>query len=278
MAIGSALAWALTSVAMRPIAGRALWWSSLLRMLVCAALLAIYAWPSGALQQALTAPPIAYVFLLGSTLCSMGIGDSLYFLSSARIGVARALPIAASFPLLTAGGALLILHEPLTPAVLAGTILVVAAVALIAGERVTDGKQTDPLGLILAGVTACFWAASGLFLGPALQYVDPIAGNMIRFPTASLLFIGYLAVVRPAEQLNARLVWLTLAAAVGTLLSALMFLGGLAGAGVARGVALNATSPVFSAIFAALLLGERVTGRVGAGIVASVVGTILLVI
>jgi drug/metabolite transporter (DMT)-like permease len=39
MAIGSAVAWALTSVAMRPIASRALWRSSLLRMLMCAALL-----------------------------------------------------------------------------------------------------------------------------------------------------------------------------------------------------------------------------------------------
>src|SRR3954452_12561408 len=93
LAIGSALAWALTSVAMRPIAGRALWRSSLLRMLVCTGLLALYAYPSGALLEAVTAPPAAYLLLLGSTICSMGVGDSLYFLSAARIGVARALPI-----------------------------------------------------------------------------------------------------------------------------------------------------------------------------------------
>lgn len=60
--------------------------------------------------------------------------------------------------------------------------------------------------------------------------------------------------------------------------AALMFLGALANAGVARGVALNATSPVFSAIFAALLLGERVSRRVAVGIISSVVGTILLVV
>jgi drug/metabolite transporter (DMT)-like permease len=39
LAIGSALAWALTSVAMRPMAGRALWRSSVLRMLICTGLL-----------------------------------------------------------------------------------------------------------------------------------------------------------------------------------------------------------------------------------------------
>src|SRR5215216_2422224 len=114
MAIGSAVAWALTSVAMRPIAGRALWRSSLLRMIVCALLLALYAAPTGALINAVSAPPMAYLFLLGSTICSMGVGDSLYFLSAARIGVARALPIAATFPLFTAAGAVILLNEPLT--------------------------------------------------------------------------------------------------------------------------------------------------------------------
>lgn len=277
-AIGSALTWALTSVVMRPIAGRALWTSSLLRMLVCAALLAVYAAPTGALERAISAPPLAYLLLLGSTLCSMGIGDSLYFLAAARIGVARALPIAAAFPLISTAGAVLVLHEPPTSALIIGTILVVVAVALIAGDRVRDGKRPDVLGLLLAGLAACMWAGSGLFLGPALQLVDPITGNMIRFPIASGLFVIYLAVVQPSERLDGRLVWLSLAAAVGTLASALMFLGGIASAGVARGVALNATSPAFSAIFAALLLRERVSRRVAIGIVASVVGTILLVV
>jgi drug/metabolite transporter (DMT)-like permease len=278
LAIGSAVAWALTAVAMRPIASRALWRSSLLRMLMCAALLAMYAWPSGALQRAISAPPEAFLLLLGSTICSMGVGDSLYFVSAARIGVARALPIAAAFPLLTTLGAVALLHEALTPALLLGTGLVVGAVALIAGDRVRDGHRTEPLGVLLAGLAACMWAASGLFLGPALQLVDPIEGNMIRFPMAAAMFVVYLAFARPGEQLDARLMWLTVAAAVGTLASALMFLGGITGAGVARGVALNATSPVFSAVFAALLLGERVSQRVALGIGASAVGTILLVI
>jgi drug/metabolite transporter (DMT)-like permease len=245
---------------------------------VCAGLLAAYAWPTGALERALTAPPLAYLLLLGSTLCSMGIGDSLYFLAAARIGVSRALPIAAAFPLLTTVGAVLFLSEPPTAALIVGTSLVVGAVALIAGDRIRDGKRPDALGLLWAGLAACMWAGSGLFLGPALQLVDPLAGNMIRFPIAAVLFVGYLAVMRPAERINARMVWLSVLSAVGTLASALMFLSGIDSAGVARGVALNATSPVFSAILAALLLRERVSRRVAVGIVASVVGTILLVV
>jgi len=278
LAIGSAMAWALTSVAMRPIAGRALWRSSVLRMIICTALLAAYAWPQGALGRVLEAPPVAWLWLLGSTLCSMVIGDSLYFLAASRIGVARALPIASSFPLLTTLGAVVLLDEVLTLPLLLGSTMVVTAVALIGGERARDGGRNDVVGLLLAGLATCMWAGSGLFLGPALRLLDPIAGNMIRFSLATVLFTAYVGIARPIERMSARLIWLSVLAAIGTLASALMFLGGIAGAGVARGVALNATSPVFSAVLAALILRERVSRRTALGIASSVLGTILLVL
>jgi drug/metabolite transporter (DMT)-like permease len=88
----------------------------------------------------------------------------------------------------------------------------------------------------------------------------------------------YVAAVRPAEDLTRRLVWLSLAAAIGTLASASLFLAGMQLAGVARGVALNATSPVFSAVLAVTLLRERVTCRTAIGIASSVLGTVLLVV
>jgi len=60
LAIGSAVAWALTSVAMRPVIASALWSSSLLRLLVCTVLLAAYAIPTGVLERAAAAPPEAW--------------------------------------------------------------------------------------------------------------------------------------------------------------------------------------------------------------------------
>jgi drug/metabolite transporter, DME family len=277
-AIGSAVAWAFTTIAMRPIAGQALWRSSVLRMLVCTVLLAAYGWPSGALARILEAPPSAWLWLLASTLCSMVVGDTLYFMAAARIGVARALPIASSFPLLTTVGAVVTLGETPTPALIVGSLLVVLAVALIGGERVRGGGRIDLVGLVLAGLAACLWASSGLLLGQALRLLDPVAANMVRFPVAAILFTVYVSAVRPAERLTRRLVWLSLVAAVGTLASASLFLAGIEAAGVARGVALNALSPVFSAVLAAALLREGVSRRTAIGIVSSVLGTVLLVV
>jgi drug/metabolite transporter, DME family len=278
LAIGSAIAWALTSVAMRPVAGRALWRSSVLRTLLCALALAVWAVPTGLIASIQHADPRALAFLLGSTLCSIVIGDSLYFLAAARIGVARALPIASSFPLLTTIGAVALLGEALTPALLLGSAMVVLGVTLVGGERAPWSGRNDPLGLVLAGLAACMWAGSGLFLGPALQSLDPVAANLVRFPIATVFFLGYLVLLKPPERLNTRIVWLSVAAAVGTLASAMLFLGGISGAGVARGVALNATAPIFSAILAVLLLKEQLSRRAGLGIACSVLGTVFLVI
>ncbi len=119
-------------------------------MLVCTGLLAAYAWPTGALERAVTAPPIAWLWLLGSTMCSMVTGDSLYFMAAARIGVARALPIASAFPLLTTLGAVVLLNEPPTAALIGGSALVVVAVALIGGERARGSGRIDVIGLLLA--------------------------------------------------------------------------------------------------------------------------------
>jgi DME family drug/metabolite transporter len=263
---------------MRAIAGRALWRSSVLRSLLCALALAIYAWPAGLISQIQHAEPQAFVWLLGSTLCSIVVGDSLYFLAAARIGVARALPIASSFPLLTTIGAVTLLGEVLTPGLLAGSALIVAGVALVGGDRAHASGRSEPVGLVLAGLAACMWAGSGLFLGPALQLLDPVAANLVRFPIATLFFAGYVALSRPSEELNRRLLWLTAAAAAGTLGSAMMFLGGISGAGVARGVALNATAPMFSAVLAVVLLKERLSRRAALGVGCSVLGTVLLVL
>src|SRR6187549_2576414 len=124
---------------MRPIAGRALWRSSVLRMLVCAVFLAAYAWPTGTFDRILTGTPVAWLWVLGSTMSSMVVGDSLYFLAAHRIGVARALPIASAFPLLTTAGAVVVLNETPSAPLLLGSALVVLAVALIGGERAPGG-------------------------------------------------------------------------------------------------------------------------------------------
>jgi DME family drug/metabolite transporter len=117
-------------------------------------MLVAYALPAGLFGRILAAEPQAFAWLLGSALSSIVVGDSIYFLASTRIGVARALPIASSFPLLTTLGAVTLLGEAFTVALLAGSVLVVLGVALIGGERARASGRNDPVGLALAGLAA----------------------------------------------------------------------------------------------------------------------------
>ena len=276
--IGSALAWAATTIVMRPLASRNLLWSSVIRMTLSSLLIVVYGFATGALERALTSPPAVWGWLLGSLLSSLVIGDTLYFLASARIGVARALPIASSFPLLAGIGAVLLLGEPFTATLAAGIVLVVLGVAAVGGARPSSGAAPDPLGLALAGAAAVGWACSGLFLAPALQLTDPVTANAVRFPLATILFGAMLLVKRPPLHLPARHQPLALVAGLGTFAASLLYVTSVGAIGVARAVPLNAMAPVFSALLAARFLHERVTPRMILGIALSVSGSVLLVL
>jgi len=281
LALGSAVVWALTAIAMRPIAGQSLLHASLIRMLVGSAILLAYAWPTGAIERALAAPTSGWLWLAGSTLSSLVVGDSFYFAASARIGVARALPIASAFPLFGTAGAVLLRGEPATVPLVLGTILVVLGVGVIVAERPPGarnwGKHVDHLGAVLAGLAALGWASSGLQLDAALDVLDPVAANLIRFPLGTAVFAAICLVRQPAGALSGAERWLAVAAGVGTVGAAQLFVGAIDATGPARAIALNATSPVFGAILAAWLLHEKVTPRGMLGIASCVLGSMLLV-
>lgn len=282
VALASAVTWALTTAAMRPIGARALLLASAVRMVSAALVALLYGWPTGALERALAAPPSLWALLFGSVLLALVVGDSLFFIACSRVGIARALPIASSFPLLTTAGAVVFLDEPLTLALGVGCVLVVLGVASIAGDRapaVPGAGGTDRLGLALAALTACTWATNGLLMRPALDLLDPTATTAVRFSLSALVFAAIAAVrlCRSPARLTRRQVALAAGAGLTNVSSSLLFLTGITLIGVARTVALNATAPIFSAVLGVTLLRERASRRVWLGIALTVGGSALLV-
>jgi drug/metabolite transporter (DMT)-like permease len=281
LALGSALVWALTTIAMRPIAGHALLNASLVRMLVGSGILLAYAWPTGAIERALAAPASGWLWLAGSTLSSLVVGDSLYFAASARIGVARAMPIASAFPLFGTTGAVLLRGEPATVSLVLGTVLVVLGVGVIVAQRPSGGgpriKRGDYLGFGFAGLAALGWASSGLQLDVAVDVLDPLSANLIRFPLATAIFAALYLVRRPGWRVSGSWRWLAIASGVGTVGAALLFVGAIHATGAAQAIALNATSPVFGSVLAAWLLHEKVPPQSMLGIASCVLGSVLLV-
>ena len=289
VALVAALCWASTSLLARALS-RALppLWFNAFRCAVGAfGMLLVLPWTL-ARAEAGAVTPEALALLVASTALGIGIGDTAFFASMKRLGVARAMPIASSYPLLTALLAVPLLGEPVTWALVGGMVLVGVGIWLVSGgEDRTDASGAAPgtypaLGLLLAVVAAVGWAGSAVAVRPALETVDVWLATTIRLPIAVglLVLVGRARAPRgrlgPLKLGRATITW-AVAAGLLTVASTTLFLWAVALIGSARTAALTSASPLFAAPFAVLLFGERLTRRICVGTVTTVVGIVLIV-
>jgi drug/metabolite transporter (DMT)-like permease len=225
--------------------------------------------------------------LLGSVVLGMAIGDSLYLRAMHAIGVSRALPIATTYPILTAILSLVILREPVTVATFAGILLVVVGVYLVAFRTASraDGSKAAPLalgGVVAAlGASLC-WSFAPVILKPSLDLVDPLVANTIRLPTACMVLVLMSVLSRRGGSLGhpfafgRRTAGLLALAGLCNGLSSGLWIAGLHEAGAAKAAALSSTAPIFAAPLAALVLRERLNANVLVGTGLTVVGVALV--
>jgi DME family drug/metabolite transporter len=278
-AISCAVLWAISTVLMRSQTGRVpvlalnairALWASVVFLGVLAAL--------GRLGDVTAVPSAALIGLLGSVLIGMALGDSLHIKAMTLIGVSRALPISSTYPILTAVLAVIWLDEPVTARIVAGIVLVVGGVYLVAFPRVGSVVERVPAsgrGITLALVAACCWAISTATVKPALSLVDPLVANGVRLPAAMLVLQllswrseGLGSPFRFGRRAG---VMLAVAGLISGVSGALWLLG-VRDAGAAKAAALSSTAPIFAAPLAALFLGEKLSRQVGLGTVLTVAG------
>src|SRR5581483_7063596 len=136
VSLGSAVMWACSTIAMRAESGRVpalalnAFRSGFASLVIWLIVLVL-----GDLALLPLVPPSALGSLIASVLIGMAVGDSLNIRAMHAIGVARAMPISSTYPLLTAILAVVVLGEPLPLRVAAGIVLVILGVALVAFPR-----------------------------------------------------------------------------------------------------------------------------------------------
>jgi drug/metabolite transporter (DMT)-like permease len=201
------------------------------------------------------------------------------------------MPIAGSYPIVTALLAVLFLGEPMTLRLALGILVVVAGVTLVAyprGLRVvarpSESERVKPVGarvgVAMALGAALCWATSTVLVKPALEQVTPLVANAIRLPFGCIvLFVLASIAGRRSSPFAIRRRSLAVLAATGTIsgFSMILWLMGVQLAGAAKAATLNSTAPVFAAPLAALVLGERLTAQMGIGIVLTVLGVWLVI-
>jgi drug/metabolite transporter (DMT)-like permease len=205
----------------------------------------------------------------------------VFFESTRFLGLARAMTASMTYPLLAALLAAPLLGEPLTPALLLGSVLTLGGLAIIVGNRQIDPDEPNRLwlGLGAATLASVAWAVSAIMLKPALHAVDSATAQAVRLPVVGLVLFatpwarGAIGAVRTAAPATGKM--LAVLAAL-TAVSSVLFVMGVKHAGVGVATVLSATAPMFAIPLGALYLGERMTVAAALGTLLTVAGIAVL--
>jgi uncharacterized membrane protein len=281
-ALGSALTWAVTSLLVRtvcpPLNSVAV---SVLRSLIGGGLLLAWVLATGGLSGLGGMSARTFALLAVSIVLAIAVGDVLFFESARFLGLARAMTVSMTYPLMGAVLAAVFLGEPITARVVVGSLVTLSGLALIVWTRPADGPREGRtrLGLAAATAAAAAWALSLLVLKPAMGSLDAVTAQAIRLPLAGLLLMatpwgwGAPALMRRVDR--GVLARVGLLGAV-TAVSSVLFVTGVKLADIAVAAVLSSTAPLFAIPLGLIFLGERLTTRAAFGTLVTVAGLAVL--
>jgi DME family drug/metabolite transporter len=216
--------------------------------------------------------PFSYILLGG--IVGLGLGD-LFFLGSLKYaGVARAVPVASTYPfftiLLSAG----ILREMVGISMISGTALIVLGIWLLHED---NGEKSHKFGILLALGTAITWAAAIAMTALGLRHVDPLLATVVRLPfvVALLLLATSLSGYEFHYERNSYIL-LGVAGALALGIGGFLFLYSISEIQTIKATSLSSTTPLFSTLLAIIFLKERVTIRIFTGILSIFFGIWIL--
>jgi len=235
-----------------------------------------------------TIPMEALFPLILSMIIGIVIGDAMYFFSQERIGVARAFPIAMSYPLLVYFLAAVFLGEPVIPQRVIGAIIIVIGVIMIAraehDEEKVDkrwSKDDIRIGIVLAFLVFFCWAASDVIFQFGLEGVGAAEANFYRIFAASLILVPvFLLTLRGERSFPSKRVTLyaLLTGIVALGFSLIAYSYAVKFVGVTVTVLIIASAPMFTAPLSAIYLDEDVNRNVAIGTILTIIGVLMVVL
>jgi drug/metabolite transporter (DMT)-like permease len=232
----------------------------------------------------------ALVLTVVSGIIGLVIGDTLYMYGLRSVGVSRAVPLAATYPLFTLLWATFLLHQPITVAAVVGASVILLGIWLISREK--GGKtfrvkeRIALIGLVASLLTAVIWSVSLSLMDVVVLMpgLGTVAANYavitVRIMSTALILLmlapiidgnhGFLKVSRKTILLLC--IGGLVANAVGWLLMNYSFLN----IAESQAVPISSTTPLFSVLAGYAMFHEKMTlnNTIGAAII--VLGVVLV--
>ena len=217
-------------------------------------------------------------------LCNNVIGDVFLFFALHKLGVARGAAISSSYPIPVAIASHFLFGAPLTMTVVAGTLCVVAGVALLC-HRDSDEGRVSASGLLCAVLASLFWAAGLLFnkllVARGLSPLTIVAGRAAAFFTiAAALWLAKTLSGKGRTKPRALLCRESLMGLAAGVLSlgfgAWLYSSALEYVPPTVATPIGASNPVVASIAAMYLYKEKIRRTQWGGIALAVGGSVLV--
>ena len=280
--LASALTWALVSLCVRRLLGTLNSPTiNALRTLGAGALLMAWVLATEGLEGLREIGLPTFALLAASIVVSGSLGDTIFFESARFLGLARAMTASMTYPMLSAVLAAILLSEPITSALVMGSVLTLGGLALIVGARPSEPDRPGHLwlGLLASQAASVAWAVGVIMLRVPLTTLDATIAQAVRLPVAALVLFatpwvwGSMGIVRRGGMALAGPIALL---AVLTAGSSLLFVVGVKHAGVGVSTVLSSTAPMFAIPLGTVFLGERITRTAAIGTLITVAGVAVL--
>jgi drug/metabolite transporter, DME family len=280
-ALGSAVAWALTSLLVRSLTPRfgtvAI---NAARTTVCALLIAAWMAVGDGFDGLSAVSTRSLILLLVSIVTAIAVGDTVFFESTRMLGLGRAMTLSMSYPVVAAVLAAFLLDERISAQIAIGGLLTLGGLVVVVATRQEEGAAPRSwLGVGAAAAAAVAWGVSVVALRVPLEEIDALTAQLVRLPLAAALLWAMPwswrdapALIRGGRDVAVRLGVL----GVLTALSSVMYVLSIKHAGVAVATVLSSTAPLFAVPLGVVFLGERLPpiALVGAGV--AVAGVVVL--
>jgi len=233
-------------------------------------------------------PVNALVLTVISGIIGLVIGDTLYLYGLRSVGVSRAVPLAATYPLFSILWLTLILHQPITSFAIVGATLILVGIWLVSREKSGETFHVKGrialAGLVASLLTAVIWSVSLSLMDIVVSMpgLETIAANYsiitVRIMATALILLMMAPVIdgnRGFLKVGKKTLLLVCAGGlvangIGWLLMNYSFLNIVE----SQAIPISSTTPLFSVLAGYSIFREKMTLSNTVGAVIIVVGVV----